>query len=65
VRSIFTIFVIFLMALNSIFVVHSQEGGSGVAFETPPGQSPIQAEELPMDLVEDYWVKTLKPIRDF
>jgi len=55
VRSIFTIFVIFLMALNSIFVVHSQEGGSGVAFETPPGQSPIQAEELPMDLVEDYW----------
>jgi len=55
VRSIVTIFVVFLMALNSIFVVHSQEDGSGVAFETPPGQSPIQAEELPMDLVEDYW----------
>ena len=54
-RSIVTIFVVFLMALNSIFVVHSQEDGSGVAFETPPGQSPIQAEELPMDLVEDYW----------
>jgi len=43
------------MVLNSISVVQSQEGGSGVAFETPPGQSPIQAEELPMDLVEDYW----------
>jgi len=43
------------MALNSTFVVHSQEGGSGVAFEASPGQSPIQAEELPMDLVEDYW----------
>ena len=54
-RSIVTIFVVFLMALNSTFVVHSQEGGSGVAFEAPPGQSPIQAEELPMDLVEDYW----------
>ena len=50
------IFVVILtMALNSISVVHSQEDGSGVAFETPPGQSPIQAEELPMDLVEDYW----------
>ena len=54
-RSIVTIFVVFLMALNSTFVVHSQEGGSGVAFEASPGQSPIQAEELPMDLVEDYW----------
>ena len=54
-RSIVTIFVVFLtVVLNSISVVNSQEGG-GVAFETPPGQSPIQAEELPMDLVEDYW----------
>ena len=53
--SIVTIFVVFYMVLNSISVVQSQEGGSGVAFETPPGQSPIQAEELPMDLVEDYW----------
>ena len=54
-RSIITISVVFYMVLNSISVVQSQEGGSGVAFETPPGQSPIQAEELPMDLVEDYW----------
>ena len=54
-RSIITISVVFYMVLNSISVVQSQEGGSGVAFEAPPGQSPIQAEELPMDLVEDYW----------
>ena len=55
-RSIMTIFVVvFTIILNSISIVHSQESGSGVAFETPPGQSPIQAEELPMDLVEDYW----------
>ena len=53
--SIVTIFVVLYIVLNSISVVQSQEGGSGVAFETPPGQSPIQAEELPMDLVEDYW----------
>ena len=54
-RLIMTIFVVLYIVLNSIFVVQSQEGGSGVAFETPPGQSPIQAEELPMDLVQDYW----------
>ena len=56
-RSIVTIFVvIFMVVLNSISVVNSQEGGGGgVAFETPPGQSPIQAEELPMGLVEEYW----------
>ena len=48
-RSIEIIFVVFFtVVLNSISVVNSQEGG-GVAFETPPGQSPIQAEELPMD----------------
>ena len=55
-RLIMTIFVVvFTIILNAISNIHSQEGGSGVAFETPPGQSPIQAEELPMDLVEDYW----------
>ena len=55
-RSIEIIIVVVLtVVLNSISVVHSQESGSGVAFEPPPGQSPIQAEELPMDLVEDYW----------
>ena len=44
-RSIMTIFVVvYTIILNSISIVHSQEGGSGVAFETPPGQSPIQAE---------------------
>ena len=53
-RSIEIIFVVFFtVVLNSISVVNSQEGG-GVAFETPPGQSPIQAEELPMDLVDDF-----------
>ena len=58
-RSIVTIFVVvFTVVLNSISVVNSQEGG-GVAFETPPGQSPIQAEELPMDLIEDYEDDTL------
>ena len=54
-RSIEIIFVVvFTVVLNSISVVNSQEGG-GVAFETPPGQSPIQAEELPMALFEQYW----------
>jgi len=54
-RSIEIIFVVvFTVVLNSISVVNSQEGG-GVAFETPPGQSPIQAEELPMALFEEYW----------
>ena len=58
-RSIVTIFVVvFTVILNSISVVNSQEGG-GVAFEAPPGQSPIQAEELPMDLIEDYEDDTL------
>jgi endonuclease YncB( thermonuclease family) len=56
-RSIEIIFVVFFtVVLNSISVVNSQEGGGGgVAFETPPGQSPIQAEELPMGLYEEYW----------
>jgi endonuclease YncB( thermonuclease family) len=54
-RSIVTIFVVvFMVVLNSISVVNSQEGG-GVAFEAPQGQSPIQAEELPMALYEEYW----------
>ena len=54
-RSIEIIFVVVLtVVLSSLPVVHSQEGG-GVAFETPPGQSPIQAEELPMALFEQYW----------
>ena len=53
-RSIEIIFVVFFtVVLNSISVINSQEGG-GVAFEPPPGQSPIQAEELPMSLTEDY-----------
>ena len=56
-RSIEIIFVVFFtVVLNSISVVNSQEGGGGgVAFETPTGQSPIQAEELPMALYEEYW----------
>ena len=54
-RSIVTILVVvFMVVLNSISVVNSQEGG-GVAFETPQGQSQIQAEELPMALFEEYW----------
>jgi endonuclease YncB( thermonuclease family) len=54
-RSIVTIFVVvFTVVLSSLPVVHSQEDG-GVAFETPPGQSAIQAEELPMALFEQYW----------
>ncbi|MCK5905055.1 MAG: hypothetical protein KAG86_07205, partial [Gammaproteobacteria bacterium] len=54
-RSIEIIFVVFFtVVLNSISVVNSQEGG-GVAFEAPPGQSSIQAEELPMALFEEYW----------
>ena len=54
-RSIKIIFVVFFtVVLNSISVVNSQEGG-GVAFEAPPGQSSIQAEELPMGLFEEYW----------
>ena len=58
-RSIEIIFVVvFTVVLNSISVVNSQEGG-GVAFEAPPGQSPIQAEELPMGLIEDYEDDTL------
>ena len=58
-RSIEIIFVVFFtVVLNSISVVNSQEGG-GVAFETPQGQSPIQAEELPMGLIEDYEDDTL------
>ena len=58
-RSIEIIFVVFFtVVLNSISVVNSQEGG-GVAFEPPPGQSPIQAEELPIDLIEDYEDDTL------
>ena len=58
-RSIKIIFVVFFtVVLNSISVVNSQEGG-GVAFEAPPGQSSIQAEELPMGLIEDYEDDTL------
>jgi endonuclease YncB( thermonuclease family) len=53
-RSIVTIFVVvFTVVLSSLPVVHSQEGG-GVAYEPSPGQSPIQAEDLPMDLDSDY-----------
>ena len=57
-RSIVTILVVVMVVLNSISVVNSQEGG-GVAFEAPPGQSSIQAEELPMGLIEDYEDDTL------
>ena len=55
-RSIEIIFVVVLtVVLSSLPVVHSQEGG-GVAFETPPGQSPIQAEDFSMDLGESFRV---------
>ena len=64
-RSIKIIFIVFLtVVLNLISVVNSQEGG-GVAFETPPGQSPIQAEELPMDLGENYWEEDDEDDRKF
>ena len=64
-RSIEIIIVVFFTVfLNSISVVNSQEGG-GVAFETPPGQSPIQAEELPMDLGENYWEEDDEDDRKF
>ena len=63
-RSTEIIFVVFMVVLNSISVVNSQEGG-GVAFETPPGQSPIQAEELPMDLGENYWEEDDEDDRKF
>ena len=64
-RSIEIIFVVVLtVVLSSLPVVHSQEGG-GVAFETPPGQSPIQAEELPMDLGENYWEEDDEDDRKF
>ena len=53
-RSIMTIFiVVFTIILNSISVVHSQEG---TVMETPPGQSPIQAEDFTMDLSDDFRV---------
>ena len=54
-RSIVTIFVVvFTIILNPISVVHSQEGSSGVAFEPPPGQSPIQSEDMTMMSESEY-----------
>ena len=55
-RSTEIIFVVFFtVVLSSLPVVHSQEAG---ALEGPgqgfPDASPIQAEELPMSLTEDY-----------
>ena len=55
-RSIEIIFVVFLaVILNSISVVHSQE--AGVLEEGIPDASPIQADELPMSLGEDWWLE--------
>jgi endonuclease YncB( thermonuclease family) len=52
-RSIVTIFVVvFTVVLSSLPVVHSQEAG---VLEGIPDASPIQAEELPMALFEEYW----------
>ena len=54
-RSIVTIFVVFFtVVLYSISVVHRQEGASGAAFGSTPAQSPIQAEDLPMDSDSEY-----------
>ncbi|SVA58510.1 uncharacterized protein METZ01_LOCUS111364, partial [marine metagenome] len=46
--------VVIAVILNSISVVHSQEGASGAAFGSTPAQSPIQAEDLPMDSDSEY-----------
>ena len=55
-RSIKIIFVVVLaVILNSISVVHSQE--AGVLEEGIPDASPIQADELPMSLGEDWWLE--------
>ena len=55
-RSIEIIFVVVLaVILNSISVVHSQE--AGVLEEGIPDASPIQADELPMSLGEDWWLE--------
>ena len=52
-RSIEIIFVVFFtVVLSSLPVVHSQEAG---VLESIPDASPIQAEELPMALFEEYW----------
>ena len=51
-RSIEIIFVVFFtVVLSSLPVVHSQEAG---VLESIPDASPIQAEELPMALGEDW-----------
>ena len=56
-RLIEIIFVVVLtVVLNSISVVHSQESASGGAYDSSAGQSPIQAEDLPMDLGESFRV---------
>ena len=54
-RSIEIIFVVFFtVVLSSLPVVHSQEAG---VLESIPDASPIQAEELPMALGEDWWLE--------
>ena len=54
-RSIEIIFVVFFtVVLSSLPVVHSQEAG---VLESIPDSSPIQAEELPMALGEDWWLE--------
>ena len=54
-RSIEIIFIVFFtVVLSSLPVVHSQEAG---VLESIPDSSPIQAEELPMALGEDWWLE--------
>jgi len=54
-RSIEIIFVVVLtVVLSSLPIVHSQEGALGAAFGSTPAQSPIQAEDLPMDSDSEY-----------
>ena len=55
-RSIEIIFIVFFtVVLSSLPVVHSQE--AGVLEEGIPDASPIQADELPMSLGEDWWLE--------
>ena len=54
-RSTEIIFVVFFtVVLSSLPVVHSQEAG---VLESIPDASPIQAEELPMALGQDWWLE--------
>ncbi len=62
-RSIEIIFVVFFtVVLSSLPVVHSQEAG---VLESIPDSSPIQAEELPMALGEDWWLEDTEADQSF